>query len=1180
MDRQRGPWFLGLATLAALFLSRGPASSPGAEAPTGPTEPWTGAWKAARAGVDPQAVHPFVRLYDEYFGVPLSVRAGTPQVRGTWGGNKVDLRISAGGFHEVTNGDLELIAERANGAKYCLEFLVALVPDPIESQLPSNFDLTVAGLQSAMIEEGYLLDGKWLPWTAVLATGGDAGGGAARQTAGILLYRKEASPKREASKKEASKSSPSSRLLAAFLVGETPSGGIHRQAFQHTVDFITKLEQAYGAARAQRQQERPEPAGCPDSQEIRVLGPSFSGSAESLRIAIDSWHLQHQGSTLASRPFRVVTGSATAPEVADHFSSEGQVTFSRTVVPDDLLNEKAYVFLKDGLGWDLDHAALLIEGDTGYGKGERDANEQSRGPHPRYELPFPSGLSSIRNAWEESRAGKVTDRARGEGKELAVGKLKTPLEISLADPAAPSGGTLELSPLTSRIEEMAMANLLRSISRKDIRYIGILGTDVKDELFLAEQIRRWAPDVILFMFESNLIYVHPESQPAMFGSLAITSFPLLNSGLIAAPTKRADGIETIGQFASEVQDGVARATRCLLKEKIEAPAVWIVATGNDGVLPVARIRLEPGETAAFMGACSPSSASPKAPPKKVKIVIFPERNDLQLFLLLVALCLCAHWLGEHAYFERRRSPTPTAVDDPENGAPEPAAPDRKDGGFRAPASVLLVLGESVLCLMGAGIAFLAYLPWRPWSDDFELPAGSGKGLHILLLIATLGAYAYLLYRLVKTASSFLASRGPRRRGWSIAATLLCGALLFWAMEAVITGLWAMRQPVGFLYLRARIFATGLSPLVSLACVGGALLVWLSVELRRQQLRQRYEVSLPFREDSEPAFQGSGRFAKELEDLLARTIPRRRGLWLLIAAAMLPTAALLWKTTQPLADPRGYGRIFVLLLLSVFVLSVTSFYRFISSWMLLRRILGRLEHCRCRRFFTALSTIVRWNPMESFAWYTPSFTSLAQWAARQEELELAVGPLPGSDAQEVSRRLGAAFGAEADGRFSEEVSARESVATALHDIGERLAASGFLMQVQELNALQVVGYLRHLFAQLRFALMGAMVPSLLLIVALNRYTFVPNRYLLVLFWAAELSASAASLIVFVQISRDMVLRDIGGNGSGKASFDRALLSNIFAYAILPLVALVSSQIPEVGQTLGHWVDPLMRILAVG
>jgi len=46
------------------------------------------------------------------------------------------------------------------------------------------------------------------------------------------------------------------------------------------------------------------------------------------------------------------------------------------------------------------------------------------------------------------------------------------------------------------------------------------------------------------------------------------------------------------------------------------------------------------------------------------------------------------------------------------------------------------------------------------------------------------------------------------------------------------------------------------------------------------------------------------------------------------------------------------------------------------------------------------------------------------------------------------------------------------------------------------------------------------------------------------------------------------------------FDRAVLSNIFTYAILPPLALASSQVPEIGQTFGRWLDPLNRLLETG
>jgi hypothetical protein len=77
-----------------------------------------------------------------------------------------------------------------------------------------------------------------------------------------------------------------------------------------------------------------------------------------------------------------------------------------------------------------------------------------------------------------------------------------------------------------------------------------------------------------------------------------------------------------------------------------------------------------------------------------------------------------------------------------------------------------------------------------------------------------------------------------------------------------------------------------------------------------------------------------------------------------------------------------------------------------------------------------------------------------------------------------------------------------------------------------------------------------------------------------------SANAVSLMVFMQMDRDVALSEIGNPAPGKVTFDRAFLSNIFTYAVLPLLALISSQVPEIGQLFSRWLDPLTHILEVG
>ncbi|MFL6199337.1 MAG: hypothetical protein ACJ76J_09185, partial [Thermoanaerobaculia bacterium] len=55
----------------------------------------------------------------------------------------------------------EVLSDQAN---YRFKFLIALVPDPLDSQLPAGFDQALEGIQQAYADSGYLLDRVWLPW--------------------------------------------------------------------------------------------------------------------------------------------------------------------------------------------------------------------------------------------------------------------------------------------------------------------------------------------------------------------------------------------------------------------------------------------------------------------------------------------------------------------------------------------------------------------------------------------------------------------------------------------------------------------------------------------------------------------------------------------------------------------------------------------------------------------------------------------------------------------------------------------------------------------------------------------------------------------------------------------------------------------------------------------------------
>jgi hypothetical protein len=1158
MNRLGVPWLVGLVTLASLFFTRGPAKEPAMSAPAAPAKPSTASGQARAEGeVGTQGEEgwaPYIRLYEDFFGVHQAAIESGKQILGSWGEQRVRLQVLPGTSRkEDPDRDrekLEIIAHAAAPRPaqgypgYDLEFMVALVPDPRDSRLASNFDLVVAGIQMGLGQSKYhyLFDRQWLPSASIRPLTEET---ASRGPAAITLFRGELPH-----------SSGPRRLMTVFLVGETPIAGIDKQAFQQAVGFISSLTQAVdgqhrdlsstslgtGDRRKRDRKHRGSggaSSGSPGTGDeaaprcplIRVLGPASSGSAESLGIAMRS---------LPSCEFSVVSGSATVPNIERFFPSVPSVRFTRTVVPDDVLADTAFHFLHDKLGWDLRYAALLIEEGTAYASFfNRTGGEMSQ----MAKIYLPRGLQSIRNDWEESRAEGWIDKPAGGGNISALGTPRAGPRVTLVDQVTPLDRP-EVSPLTAHIEDVALDNLLRRISRYGYRYIGIVGTDVKDMIFLAERLRQLAPDVIVFVLQGNLLYASPRSPTsAMFGALAISSFPLIPRG--SRPPQSASqsappgnlSVPPTRQFSSEAQAGIFQATLRLLCEPSEPAVVWIAATGNTSMSPLARIPVAEG--------AGGDSRCPiiQSLPGRV-----PAGGNLPLLFFLIFLCVLGTLVVRPPYLPH----------------------------WRAKPSFLTALAAAVAYAMAVGILILVLLPtMEPNSFAANVHPGT---LERIVHVASYFAILWMLLILATATGLFSKREQVRwpRRVLAALVVLVCLAPLWNQIEKWMILRWSLGAP-GLFYLRAYDYGNGLSPFLPLEWLAGALFAWLFIELKRQNLRERQRVSWLGPTDREAALNGSEGRLIEIERLLGSGLPWG---WIcfVVVMVLLSLVVPFWKATQPIAESAGFGRFVLALLVFIFVLSVTSFYRFARSWHLLRHVLGRLEHCGCRRSFEKLSKIVHWNPMKSFVWYSPSFRGLAHPIELLEKFEkrtdsLWLQPL-------VSRLRGElkeALGCEGSKRVGDEGRAREKVEDTLVMIRNELAQHELLRRAEDLDALLIVNYLRKIFAQLRYALMGAMVPTLLLLGGLSSYTFVPRHYLWVLFWCAIMLASILSLVIFVQMDRDFVLSRISGTPPGKVTLDRAFVSNIFTYAILPLAAVISSQVPQIGQLVGRWLEPLTRVL---
>lgn len=1031
----------------------------------------------------------------------------------------------------------------ASNAQYTVDVLVALVPDPLDSHLGTNFDQSLDAIQRAYNKCGYLLDRVWLPWNR-----GAVKKRVYREVPGLLLFRK----------------AKSRRLAVVLLVGETPKTGIHKKAFLEAVRLA-------GALRF------------PASKEpLPVLGPSFSGSALSLRLALLVVPDPNQD-------FKIVTGSATAPHLEETLAAgvPSRVDFCRMVVPDETLKKEAAAFLAEHLGWDFKKAAFFSETDTAYGQ---ESAEDRFGHLVRIE--FPNGLSDVRTALERDSGPRFT--------ENIVIQVPGPLDLSLADRNQPVDRIGAFSPLSATAYDLALANLLTTLSRQGIRYIGILASDVRDRLFLARRIHELAPDVILFTFDNNLLYAHPEHSEEMDGMLVLSSFPLLTESdswqelLGSSPGRR----PFRRQFTTEFHQGVFWAALELIPDahatRLPGTKAWIAVVGNGSLWPIAGLDLQEEDSRVLCQASRtirrPGFAAAGASPE-AEFESLAGRADLQLVILLGFLVLLARWL--------RKAPPPLVGKDARHG--------RR----------ILLLGLGSLLLIGAILVIFGTLPLLVQVRRGE-PVWDSLTRRRILFLAVLGAtYVSLIWNVVRFSAvpggrlsgaskkrrtwSELAGKLRRRhrhRGWILRAQAAAtcsrladklhdeqrqrrwrrralatlGVLLATAGLAWLLYLLWMPGGASLFHLRARKLTSGLSPLVSLGCLAAAVYAWCFAELRRLWLLKGQAIAWPVKKLCDPPLEGCAELAGEMERLLTGTLPWRRRGWMLLALALVAPTFLLLDVLQPIAETKAYGRVFLVLILSVFILGALSFCRFILLWSTLESLLNRLSFTPLAKAFGRISGQIAWNPMRSFGWHMPKFQMLVLAAEKFHP----VGRL--EDRTRLDDLLKKVFQAPPQSR--KEIETRSELGAFLDGVSEQLAGGVAHPAVADFFAVRLVAYVRHIFAHLRDCLAAAMICGVLLLLAVRTYAFEPKQFVSVGVLGWLLVVVCITLWTFVQMDRNASLCAISGTPAGQVTFDRYFFFNILTYVAIPLLSVAVTQFPSVGKHVVGWLNPLLRIVGGG
>jgi hypothetical protein len=570
--------WLGIATTAAIALPLLGLGASKAETIDGLAEPDEAAAAAESAPSEtpetaPKKAEPLDHCMQRFL-TPLAETAGMepPTTAGAeWDEPLKAVLAQLGGGNECTTR---------------FESVIATLADPIDSGFGYTFDTTLQALRLGVERDlgeqdgRFYRDRRWLPW--------DDREGSAEKAAeseecrhtmpGVVLFRGGDALRR--------------RILVLMLVGETPTTGLHVTSMMKALAISERITDiGKGCLASQKQTD------------TRVVGPTFSGSAQSLRSSLERYA---ELSPAWSRKVEVTTGSASGSSLKRTLTQSVlnpgskatpiEVEFASTTAAESTVQCAYLRFLHYTLGYGskdqaaLPGVALLHESGTEFGASVS-AGAGDCPFKPSLDVAFPARISDLRDAYEDM------DKKDVENAEQAAIARRTSLEVSLRERRRALTVESEASPKTTFAQDVALGNVLGAISRSSVRHVGVQATDVADAIFLSRRIRDIAPDVRLAFFASDVLLTHSAFRRDLNGSLVITPYPFLGSTDIAGYFDRGDPRQHQG-FENGASLGIFNAMLAARGAKVdqlveytytaEVPAlpIWVTAVASGSLIPI------------------------------------------------------------------------------------------------------------------------------------------------------------------------------------------------------------------------------------------------------------------------------------------------------------------------------------------------------------------------------------------------------------------------------------------------------------------------------------------------------------------------------------------------------------------------------------------------------------------
>jgi hypothetical protein len=1064
-----------------------------------------------------------------------------------------------------------------------VQFIIATVPDPIDSHAGWQFDPAMAAIEEAAGANEFVLDRFYFPdadTSAPTRPGATAAPTALHESQpGVVLFRSTAKPLDPASPLVQS-------LTVVFVVTETPTAGINGRAFAAAVRSVSSWDSAPVEAR------RP----------LLILGPYFSGTSHSMALA-----LTELKTDIGDRDVRIISGSATGDlnkETLERaFTDSGaaphpHIEFHATVQPDAVITKTIVYYIAKEFDSQIyegrPRIARLLESNTSYGIGIT-ARPDDHDDEPEYiDLHFPLHISRLRS----------DGRDRGKAAPApAIGIVPRFRPLALGDESRPTDQLPIFTPqTTTAYVELVLSHILDTIRRERIHIIGIMATDARDKLFLAREISRDVPNAILYTTESDMLYVHPDFLHATDGMLIASPYPLYSRDRIVTNGTRHER----RQFATSSVEGVYNAMLALMKYRAAGPPlavpidpqlvdyvedsgechkcgppVWISVVGRGTAFPLAASRdffssgpagyLWPSQAAAG------NNDHPAPDPDAKERTRIPASTQL-LFFGMIAL-VAAHMIRA------------------------PRVP--KD-----PARDLYVAAASI-CLLIAWlpVSFIAL----KWIDEVQ---GGRLWMFAAIAFALVGAaLAYLIVARLIRGRDLL----RRRAGWVVGIGVAA-----WAAVSLVQWL---RHPFSETALFAELFVErvtavtdGVSPAVPVFGLSAALYLWALIELRR--LARPKILPAEGYDYLESMVDGSLQSLPCGLDNLKRSIlsvPAPAVAALAAGAIVALSAAGFDPYWSPLRSMDGpdFGRFVTLLLTTVQLMIVAALFQFLHIWLAIAAMLERLATLptagaykrlprklfpqnvlpRVPRLSELQEAVRRWDHLEhedTLPHISTNVTDVFRddmkrnphqfWSqtntwkavlleARRVLDELSVRGMVSSMAVTYPKLVPLS----SIGGVGSLDSLPSATRSELFAVSQVATDDLHRFRQEEFVVLPIVYMIRAALARMWDNVLFVIGAILLLLGVHASYPFQLNRRLEGFLWTDVAVGVAAVLFVFVRMERDEVLSNIRSSTPGQIKWDRDFIVKLVVYGLIPVAGLFAAEFPDIGGAVLSWIQPFQKAL---